>query len=122
MRDLPPHLYGIDPGHNFKPTYEILPSHRKVVSELHKLADKAPIVYLATSRYAYAFMFTKCLVEWYLQAQKGPATAALITISPTNYTFWTELYKGHTIGACLVGDEHEVGTVTADGAGDKVTR
>jgi len=48
VRDLPPHQYGIDPGHNFKPTYEILPSHRKVVSELHKLADKAPIVYLAT--------------------------------------------------------------------------
>lgn len=48
VRDLPPHQYGIDPGQNFKPTYEIVPSHRKLVSELHKLADTAEVVYLAT--------------------------------------------------------------------------
>ncbi|MFQ5429539.1 MAG: type I DNA topoisomerase [Phycisphaerae bacterium] len=48
VRDLPPHRYGIDPGQNFKPTYEILPSHEKVVAELKKLADRAETVYLAT--------------------------------------------------------------------------
>jgi len=48
VRDLPPHRYGIDPGRNFAPTYEILPSHQKVVNELKKLADRAETVYLAT--------------------------------------------------------------------------
>ena len=48
VRDLPPHQYGIDPGRNFEPTYEILPSHQKVVDELRKHSDKADMVYLAT--------------------------------------------------------------------------
>ncbi len=48
VRDLPPHQYGIDPGQNFKPSYEIVPSRRKLVSELHRLADRAETVYLAT--------------------------------------------------------------------------
>jgi DNA topoisomerase-1 len=48
VRDLPPRRYGIDPGRNFEPSYEILHSHEKVVEELRKLAASAPVVYLAT--------------------------------------------------------------------------
>ncbi len=48
VRDLPAHRYGIDPGRNFEPSYEILPSHQKTVDELKKLADDADMVYLAT--------------------------------------------------------------------------
>jgi DNA topoisomerase-1 len=48
VRDLPPHQYGIDPGRNFEPTYEILPNQRKVVDELKRISDKADMVYLAT--------------------------------------------------------------------------
>ena len=48
VRDLPPHQYGIDPGRNFQPTYEILPGYKKVVDELRKLSDQAETVYLAT--------------------------------------------------------------------------
>ncbi len=48
VRDLPLHRYGIDPGRNFEPTYEVLPDHKKVVDELKKYADDADMVYLAT--------------------------------------------------------------------------
>jgi DNA topoisomerase-1 len=48
VRDLPEHQYGIDPGRNFEPTYEILPSHAKVVAELRSMAAQADTVYLAT--------------------------------------------------------------------------
>ncbi len=48
VRDLPQRRYGIDPGRNFEPTYEVLTTHRKIVDELKKLALKAPVVYLAT--------------------------------------------------------------------------
>ncbi|HPF40266.1 MAG TPA: type I DNA topoisomerase [Phycisphaerae bacterium] len=48
VRDLPPHAYGIDPAKNFEPTYEILPDHSKIVSELRKYSDDAETVYLAT--------------------------------------------------------------------------
>lgn len=48
VRDLPPHSYGIDPGRNFQPTYEILHKNQKVVDELSKLAAQANVVYLAT--------------------------------------------------------------------------
>ncbi len=48
VRDLPPHRYGIDPGRNFEPSYEILASHKKTVGELQELADQAEVVYLAT--------------------------------------------------------------------------
>lgn len=48
VRDLPPHQYGIDPGKNFEPTYELLTSHRKIVAELKGYADEAETVYLAT--------------------------------------------------------------------------
>lgn len=39
---------GIDPEHNWKPTYEIMPGKEKVVEELKKLAEKADTIYLAT--------------------------------------------------------------------------
>lgn len=48
VRDLPKRKYGIDPGRNFAPEYEILPSHEKVIRELREHADKSDIVYLAT--------------------------------------------------------------------------
>ncbi|MBN2560795.1 MAG: topoisomerase DNA-binding C4 zinc finger domain-containing protein [Phycisphaerae bacterium] len=48
VRDLPPRRYGIDPGRNFEPTYEILSGREKVVEELKKAAAKAPLIYLAT--------------------------------------------------------------------------
>ncbi|HVP09725.1 MAG TPA: type I DNA topoisomerase [Phycisphaerae bacterium] len=48
VRDLPQRRYGIDPGRNFEPNYEILASHRKIIDELAKLAEAAPVVYLAT--------------------------------------------------------------------------
>lgn len=48
VRDLPTRQYGVDPGRNFEPTYEILHSHQKVVDELRKAADQADLVYLAT--------------------------------------------------------------------------
>ncbi len=48
VRDLPKRKYGIDPGRNFAPEYEILPSHEKIIHELKEYADKADMVYLAT--------------------------------------------------------------------------
>lgn len=48
VRDLPPHQYGVDPGRNFEPVYEILPSHQKTINELLQLSKDADIVYLAT--------------------------------------------------------------------------
>lgn len=48
VRDLPQRRYGVDPGRNFEPTYEELASHRKIIEELKRYADSAPLVYLAT--------------------------------------------------------------------------
>lgn len=48
VRDLPPRRYGIDPGRNFEPVYEILHSHRDIVADLKKHSAGAPLVYLAT--------------------------------------------------------------------------
>jgi DNA topoisomerase I len=39
---------GVDPEHNWKATYEILPGKEKVVDELRKLAEKSDQIYLAT--------------------------------------------------------------------------
>ena len=39
---------GIDPEHNWKPRYEIMPGKEKVVAELQKLAKTADAIYLAT--------------------------------------------------------------------------
>jgi len=48
VRDLPQSDFGIDVSDNFKPTYEVVKSRAKVISELKKLAHDAPAVYLAT--------------------------------------------------------------------------
>ncbi len=48
IRDLPPHRYGIDPGRNFEPEYEIMAGSEKTIRELKAYADKADMVYLAT--------------------------------------------------------------------------
>ncbi len=48
VRDLPKRKYGIDPGRNFEPEYEILPSHQKIINELREDARRAHTVYLAT--------------------------------------------------------------------------
>jgi len=39
---------GVDPEHNWKATYEILPGKEKVVEELRKLAEKSDRIFLAT--------------------------------------------------------------------------
>jgi len=48
VRDLPKHRYGIDPGRNFEPQYELLDSHKRVIDELRTAARGADEVYLAT--------------------------------------------------------------------------
>jgi len=48
VRDLPKSTLGFDPKEDFDATYEIIPSKRKVVAELKRLAAAAPTVYLAT--------------------------------------------------------------------------
>lgn len=48
VRDLPQREFGIDVTNDFKPTYEVVKSRAKVVSELRRLAAEADSVYLAT--------------------------------------------------------------------------
>ncbi|MEE8170015.1 MAG: type I DNA topoisomerase [Phycisphaerae bacterium] len=48
VRDLPKRRYGIDPGRNFEPSYELLPSHQKIIDELRKAAKGVDEVFLAT--------------------------------------------------------------------------
>ncbi|HPD30162.1 MAG TPA: type I DNA topoisomerase [Phycisphaerae bacterium] len=48
VRDLPERGLGVEIDRGFAPTYELVPGRRKVVSELKKLAERAPAVYLAT--------------------------------------------------------------------------
>lgn len=48
VRDLPEREFGIDVTDSFKPTYEVVKSRAKVVTELRKLASDADQVYLAT--------------------------------------------------------------------------
>jgi DNA topoisomerase-1 len=50
VRDLPERDFGIDLKADFEPTYEIVKSRAKVVSELRKLAQSAPDIFLATDR------------------------------------------------------------------------
>lgn len=50
VRDLPESDFGINVENDFEPTYEVVRSRVKVVSELKKLAADAPEVYLATDR------------------------------------------------------------------------
>ncbi|HUC87144.1 MAG TPA: type I DNA topoisomerase, partial [Candidatus Saccharimonadales bacterium] len=48
IRDLPKKGLNIDVGHDFKPTYEINPDKKKVVSELKKAAKASSDVWLAS--------------------------------------------------------------------------
>jgi DNA topoisomerase I len=48
VRDLPKSGMGVDLEGDFTPTYEILDGRSKVITELKKLAAKAPMIYLAT--------------------------------------------------------------------------
>src|SRR6185436_2070484 len=50
VRDLPKSNFGIDLSDDFKPTYEVVATRSKVISELRKLAESAPEVFLATDR------------------------------------------------------------------------
>ena len=50
VRDLPKSNFGIDLSDNFRPRYEVVQGRTKVVSDLRKLADKAPDIFLATDR------------------------------------------------------------------------
>jgi DNA topoisomerase-1 len=47
IRDLPKGKFGIDVEHGFKPDYTAIRGKTKVISELRKLAQNAPSVYLA---------------------------------------------------------------------------
>ena len=47
VRDLPKNKIGVDEG-SFKPTYQILPSRKKVIEEIKKRASKADAVYLGS--------------------------------------------------------------------------
>lgn len=48
VRDLPGSEFGFDPDEDFEATYEIIPSKKKVVADLKRLAAGAPRVFLAT--------------------------------------------------------------------------
>jgi DNA topoisomerase-1 len=48
VRDLPKSRLGVDVENSFEPTYEIIPSSKKTVSELKKAASSAASVFLAT--------------------------------------------------------------------------
>ncbi|EQD80986.1 Toprim subdomain protein domain protein, partial [mine drainage metagenome] len=48
VRDLPAKGIGVDIEHNFEPTYEILPTRLKIISELKAAAKGCGEVYLAT--------------------------------------------------------------------------
>ncbi|MBK8913719.1 MAG: type I DNA topoisomerase [Phycisphaerales bacterium] len=50
VRDLPQRDFGINISEGFRPTYAILPSRLKVITELRKLASAADEIYLATDR------------------------------------------------------------------------
>jgi DNA topoisomerase-1 len=48
VRDLPKSELGVDEKHQFKPTYEVLPSRKKALAEIRKAAEHAPAIFLAT--------------------------------------------------------------------------
>jgi DNA topoisomerase-1 len=48
VRDLPDRDIGVNLEDNFAPTYTVVPGRKKVISELVKLAEGAPLVYFAT--------------------------------------------------------------------------
>src|SRR5688572_29790796 len=47
VRDLPKQTLGVDEERDFKPTYQVIASRKKVASELRSAAKKAEAVYLA---------------------------------------------------------------------------
>ena len=48
VRDLPAKSISVDVNDSFKPTYEIIPTRKKVVTDLKKAAKNAAAIYLAT--------------------------------------------------------------------------
>src|SRR5574338_359436 len=48
VRDLPKSKLGVDVDDDFEPTYEVIPSRKKVLTELRAEAKKADEIYLAT--------------------------------------------------------------------------
>ena len=48
VRDLPKSKLGVDPKKNFKPSYVVSPTKKKVLDELKKAAEKADSLYVAT--------------------------------------------------------------------------
>ncbi|MBI2222618.1 MAG: type I DNA topoisomerase [Acidobacteria bacterium] len=48
VRDLPKSKLGVDVDEDFEPTYEVIPSRKKVLAELRAEAKKADEIYLAT--------------------------------------------------------------------------
>src|SRR5512141_367201 len=48
VRDLPKSKLGVDVDDDFEPTYEVIPSRKKVLTELRAEAKKAEEIYLAT--------------------------------------------------------------------------
>ena len=48
VRDLPKSGFAVDIEHNFKPTYELLPERKNIVSDLKKAAADVDMVYLAS--------------------------------------------------------------------------
>ncbi len=47
IRDLPQNSFGVDTENDFKPTYVVIPSRKKLISELKKEADQTKGIYLA---------------------------------------------------------------------------
>src|SRR5437016_3449208 len=47
VKDLPQKDLGVDVEHDFRPTYEIIPSRVKIMDELKEAAKKASAIYLA---------------------------------------------------------------------------
>src|SRR5512142_3383177 len=47
VRDLPRKGLGVDRGHSYRPTYEVLAGKEKTLAELARAARSAPAVYLA---------------------------------------------------------------------------
>ena len=48
VRDLPKRKLGLDVGHGYTPSYEVVPAKKDTISDLKKAAARADLVYLAT--------------------------------------------------------------------------
>ncbi len=48
VRDLPKRKLGLDVGHGYTPSYEVVPAKKDTISDLKKAAARAELVYLAT--------------------------------------------------------------------------